>query len=280
MQDIYEISPKFGRAHENLKVFKAESLKYLESEPQEFPIEFQPKGNGTEIDVIMRIQFVKPVPPILSVLAGDILYEIRSALDHLVFALSDSYSVRTLRKTIDLDKAGTEFPIFVDPAKFGELRKDRQPAERSGLHKIRLVHPDVQAIIESLQPYNARNHTRLEFLWVLQQLCNIDKHRRLNILGPPLGNIRLKFSLPVRLTKWQMLAKRPLEDGAIIGCGSFIPLASGEAEVTMIRDTFPEVVIEDAFERRFIRYNYAGWLLEDILDFVELEVLPKFAPFL
>ncbi len=89
------------------------------------------------------------------VILGDVLHNLQSALDRLVYELAAK------------PPPGSEFPIFKDRAKFE--RKGRG----GGAYKTRGLTTEMQAAIESLQPFDEPDHP----LWVLQQLSNADTHR-------------------------------------------------------------------------------------------------------
>ena len=155
------------------------------------------------------------------VLLGEIVHNLRSALDHLVYEASS------------LDKNGrplsdTEFPIFVDEDKF---RSERRPG---GLYKIRGLNAETRAFVESMQPFHSEN-PRLHHLWALRELSNADKHRLLNFVVAAYrieGPLLIKFtpSEGVKITDDNSrveveLGIRPgvLEDGA--ECLSFTTLS-------------------------------------------------------
>ncbi|MDP3720331.1 MAG: hypothetical protein Q8T13_21420 [Acidobacteriota bacterium] len=102
-----------------------------------------------------------PEPELLQVRVGEVLYQLRSCLDHLVGALE---------RVNGLDRDSEyEFPVFWDAGKF------KAGAQR----KIKGVSASAAARIEGLQPYQRkgfhsyRNHP----LWILHDLGNTDKHR-------------------------------------------------------------------------------------------------------
>jgi hypothetical protein len=99
-------------------------------------------------------------PPELSVIAGEVVYNLRTALDYLVFqlAFADSGEV----------KKGTQFPIEDTPEGF----RGRTRSYLKGVSKEHI------AAIESLQPYNGH-----EWLRFLRNVSNADKHKGLQLLG-------------------------------------------------------------------------------------------------
>ncbi len=128
---------------------------------------FNPKTG--EYDVIAKLP---DPPPIIGMLIGDCVHNLRSALDHIVYALILTNPAR--RGEIPSSKA--MFPI-----------RDTREGYSHQINKMKRLDgvPDaVAALIETLQPYHTRekglDHT-LHPLSVLDKLDNIDKHRRLAI---------------------------------------------------------------------------------------------------
>jgi hypothetical protein len=96
-------------------------------------------------------------PPMLSVIVGDCLYNLRSALDHLVWLLVEANpSHKPTRKNM--------FPICGDPELFAkQIKRGRLDG----------VADAARTAIEGLQPYDGRDNP----LKILDHLHNIDKHR-------------------------------------------------------------------------------------------------------
>ena len=117
-------------------------------------------------------------PPIeWSVRLGEILYNLRSALDHLVWQLVLANEQKPGRRNA--------FPIVNDEGHW-----------QNATRRLTGVTPRVEAVIERLQPYTGG----LGFLfdvskfWTLNELCNIDKHRHLHfMIGVSDGIARLSL---------------------------------------------------------------------------------------
>jgi hypothetical protein len=108
------------------------------------------------------------IPPIQgggAIIIGDILHNLRSALDHIAWQLA------LLSTPSPHDK--TEFPIF--------WQNDNRT---NGIIKrlLQNVPDDARKVIEALQPYATPN-PRTHPLWLLQELSNRDKHRLLTLTG-------------------------------------------------------------------------------------------------
>lgn len=108
-----------------------------------------------------RTPFVFPRPPsIISILLGEICYNLRCALDYLIFELArfDSGVVQN----------NTKFPIDDTPQKFAS----NITSKLKGVSR-----PHIEAI-ETLQPYKGR-----AWIAVLRDISNPDKHRVLTATG-------------------------------------------------------------------------------------------------
>lgn len=94
--------------------------------------------------------------PIMAVLVGETIYNLRAALDYLVYELVIEDSGR-IRK-------GTQFPIFSEQAEFDRRCKDY----------LRGVSASHVTMIEALQPYSGCLWTK-----TLSSISNPDKHMKL-----------------------------------------------------------------------------------------------------
>lgn len=119
---------------------------------------------GELLEVVEPIEFRNAPPPLASMLVGEIVYNLRAALDYAVFALA--------RANTGTDVPGTQFPIDADPATF-----DARSGGRAGRAFLRGVHADHVDVIRHLQPFAGCQWTAL-----LRDLSNPDKHRRLTVL--------------------------------------------------------------------------------------------------
>jgi hypothetical protein len=173
---------KLGRALDHLVHLDELVKPWIEGKRHTTRCEVDP-NNG------MRTYFAtaeQPSKDVISPVIGDVLHNLRSALDNLAYALAGSYT-----KPLPPEYAlASEFPIFGDRDKSGaigvghgnfhKVRRDGSPAPGSGLAKIQGWHPNAQTIVEGLQPYKKGNLFESEPLWILHELDRIDKHRLLH----------------------------------------------------------------------------------------------------
>lgn len=104
-----------------------------------------------------------------SLMAGDCVHNLRSALDSLVYAIAIYQSGQNPPP----DEDNLQFPIVSDPAKFPKQKTRR----------IKFLSQAVQNEIEKLQPYNRPHPGLPPLLELLSDLNNQDKHRTLNVVA-------------------------------------------------------------------------------------------------
>ncbi len=214
---------KLFRALQHLETLDAEIQGWLETEPYSVVDQFEPQQGMN----VVRAQITSQPPSEWGALVGDVVHNLRSALDHLAYALAESYTGAPLPDDI---ARSSEFPIFDSAADFSERKRNGRPTARSGLHKIRGVDPSVQAIIEGLQPYHGGDHARLA---VLRDLSNRDKHREF-VLSPFLrsSDIGGRIVGSALVDRVEMSRRGPVEDGTVLASYRVYP-RPGQAYVDM-----------------------------------------------
>ena len=135
-----------------------------------------PERNSDGSEYRLRIKFGQLKPDVVrwGVMFGDVLHNLRSALDHLAWQLVLTGGGEP--------GSTTSFPIFKDRDKFVSLSRD----------PVRGVSNKVRELIEGVQPFQrGREEAALSALWVLHELSNWDKHRlvHLTFLGPSQGTV-------------------------------------------------------------------------------------------
>lgn len=157
---------KLIRAAKQLRTIKRSIAAYASSKPHKIV----KKSKGKK-----KLNVPKPPPVEISLLAGEMIYQMRSALDHLVF---DVIKRNPNISATDPDwEERCEFPLWTKPLKVGQ---------KTPLPKAKFSRPlpgiaDVPfAFIESVQPYYGAGAVN-NALGFLAHLSNIDKHRRLNL---------------------------------------------------------------------------------------------------
>jgi len=102
------------------------------------------------------------IPTSLGVIVGEVLFNLRSCLDHVAWQLVLNNGGKPGERM--------SFPILGPPRKTGA-----DPART--IRQLR-VSTAAAEVIDSLQPYQREDFVN-HHLWILNKLCNVDKHRML-----------------------------------------------------------------------------------------------------
>jgi hypothetical protein len=112
-----------------------------------------------------------------SVLIGEIVHNLRSALDQLVFGLSEQFSGPAPNPIPRRSRwRAVQFPITMQSEDWGS---------RAG--NLWALPPRLAASFKTLQPFYRRKHPERHPLAVLEELWNGDKHRTVHVLGSLAG---------------------------------------------------------------------------------------------
>lgn len=202
--DFGGISMKLGRAEAHLRDLRERVGPFLEGVSHDFRGEIDPEAGK----FAAYLSVSNEPPPEWGLLVGDLVQNVRSALDHLVWGWVPK-SRRTNR---------TAFPIFDDPDEF--LCAVTLPARKKRRGTLTGLAPDSERfkLIESCQPYHGEHGPEFHPLRNLASLSNEDKHRTL--LGITAGipsdetpQLRIVESRDVELSNLWVETTRPLQDG-------------------------------------------------------------------
>ncbi len=204
-----------------------------------------------------------PKPPIkLPIAIGEMLYHVRSALDHIVYQLALSNSPTIPKKPA--------FPIYTDPHNFASMKKSRLAG----------IPEKAAALIETLQPYEGRENPLL----MLDKLHNVDEHRTLNLVTAVASDTEVQWSEGGNPLVSLFIGGEEIRDGAIF-CGIGVRReAVTKAQIARVAKmemqgkaaifvAFDDPSAESLEECRVDR------TLEAILNFVRNNVVPAFEPF-
>ncbi len=169
---------KIERACEHARALEAEIEPVLNGERHRIQLsaEFDP-DSGYHIFRIAKIPHEWRSR--LAVMLGDIVHNLRSALDQIAWQLVINHSGRP---TTPGAAKRIKFPI----------ETDRQRLARTDT--FIKVSPADQTIIERVQSYNGSGNPKLVGLMVLERLSNQDKHRVLNPILLSTRNVTFKDS--------------------------------------------------------------------------------------
>jgi hypothetical protein len=206
---------KIERANQHANVLDATIQRWLEDRPYGLSLDVDREAG----EQVCRIHINRAPPLEWSVVIGEAIHGLRTALDHAVYALSGLGGE---------PPSGTEFPIFKDEPMF---RNTNRPG---GLWKIRGLRDGAREVVESVQPFHHEGgEPEIHLLWVLLQLSNADKHRSLNLMSAFLGQSELSLEANggVTLKRSKVPASGPVKDGAELA--RWAVAVRGEGKVQM-----------------------------------------------
>lgn len=168
---------KDTRALEHLKSLKTEIESFYKTEPYELTEVFNPQTGAYRL-VVSKFT---PLPRSWPVIVGDVLHNLRSMLDYIVWQLTVANGHHPPQ--FPLAKGSPwkriQFPIFLDKSAFRRMRSNPRADQLWG------IGDPACKLIERLQPFDNPEHP----LWWLGELSNIDKHRMLPMTGEYLVNV-------------------------------------------------------------------------------------------
>ncbi|HXB14744.1 MAG TPA: hypothetical protein VNV44_03275 [Solirubrobacteraceae bacterium] len=197
---------KIDRAEHHLRDFESRVAPLRER--RGYPVSEGFEAEGQERLWVCRVEIPEPDDPLLPIIAGDLMFNLRSALDHLAHAM-----VR--RATWQ-----TAFPVFtVDPNERDATTGDYlHPEDRDRWHGITKGFPKrAMPIVERVQPYHFKRHgrdPRYGALALLRAFQNADKHRRLAFIVSGLENPVMWYWTGL-VTKKRVPYERIPEDGRL-----------------------------------------------------------------
>ena len=172
IKELQGIEIKTDRAYETIRNLEVEVHRFLEGKPYTITEQQQLGVEKDSLNIIDPPGPVVPPPLRFSVLAGEVLFHLRSSLDHLVWQLI----IANGKDPAELQPK-PEFPVYWR----------RKAYESRGKRKIEGVSDKAAALIEQFQPY-PRNGDIPDFkpvthpLYIIHTLNITDKHRLLNAL--------------------------------------------------------------------------------------------------
>jgi hypothetical protein len=151
---------KLGRAKNQLQGLNKRFITYAESQPYRCVEKFDLRPDQEIGDYRYVIESISMPKREWGVLIGELIHNLRSALDHCIYAAAQRPS------------RDNQFPIFTE----------REDWDKKAKRMLRSVPKEVVVLVEERQPYHATPPQRPDqhLLAVLNRLSNHDKHRLLH----------------------------------------------------------------------------------------------------
>jgi len=236
---------KIERASELIELLDREIEAYFSNTP---PIVETRRGELLNTFSVILVDLT-PIPERWSAIVGDVIHNLRSALDSIMFSI---ITYRSLQENRKIDESQIYFPIVVSSE---ELRSRQYKKAR--WHQ-KLGDEELFQVLDEFMPYygdlrpelsdqEIENATRYSSIKVLQRLSNDDKHRTINVLM--CGTDLLWYGLPPGAQSTEsLLQPNPLQIGElfrtqITGLESeFMPVFKADFKVGLEFDIHPSLV--------------------------------------
>jgi len=256
--DAAGIGLKLDRAAHHLDALEESLDSFMSPDPKER------RGIAIEIDSEHRnwqivVHLPGGIPAIWSVLIGEVLYQLRSSLDHIVNGL------------VAVSTPDNAFPICLQPKDY-----------RSNKNRLLAGVPEAdRATIYELQPFRQdEEHPDNTTIWALHELSRLDRHRFLHVTGlyltgcpitfDPVGSgvTDLSIEMPCRIEHDLVIARGHFGDATTASESKVNAFAIGD----MVLPDLKAVRIEDASEVAYLAVEGLKYMLIHVRD----DIVPRF----
>lgn len=212
------------------------------------------RDTGYHILSIQSVPDLTELQETVAVRTGEIVHNLRSALDHLAWQLANVYTGGN-----PAYPRRVQFPIEDDPDVF---RRRCTPSVRDNGAWLGEVDPAHHAIIDRYQPYQGENGGLSQRWWtgylhelaLLRDLSDTDKHRVLTTILTPTTQFELQVRLPFVEGRgfdhdWRFEMNHTLEVGAQVMRTRLLPnpaygIDEIEPHMDMVGYATPEIALE------------------------------------
>lgn len=194
---------KWARAVEHQRLLARRTREFVEVDSYEY-VRTDNARDQTDPLVRMhwRLHVKQPYPEQWSVVVGDVLTNLRAALDHVLWSAVVAHSGPPAKPQ------RVQFPITSTAAKFQQPTTELES----------LVAPKVWEVVEAVQPFHAGAQAHTTPLEVLRWLCNVDKHRTVHVVGRTafdIAPVLVEASVPLTVVEeWRH--EGAVQDGAVV----------------------------------------------------------------
>lgn len=176
---------RLARADSHRKTLAKLWADFVKDDPYSVILNMDNDGTGK----LLILPRYNPLPEIFSLELGEMLYQLRAALDASIYASA----VQQSGKEPPPNEGNLEFPICSSSDKFKE-----------SAGKVKPLSDERVRIIEAFQPYNTPENAPAELLvynvnrtlGILNDWARKDRHRNLRIVGAWVSNADPTFRLP------------------------------------------------------------------------------------
>lgn len=168
----------------------------------------------TQRDVSYRMRITEQPDPMIAIMLGDFIHNLRTALDYIVVACS-----------IRQRQGNASFPVFFTDifAKddHGNFVVNDAEGRKSFESAVQGISPEARALVIGAQPYRYGAEAYREIIGIISRLENADKHRQIITVGGGVQDLIHRFFVRgdvVPLLHWQYLNIREFaKDNTVVG---------------------------------------------------------------
>jgi hypothetical protein len=182
MIDLTGIGWKLLRADAHREELQSAIDGFLFSNPYQFITDFDRAASA----YVIRARVREEPPATLGVIVGDIVHNIRSALDHLACQFVLHSGGTPTRQTA--------FPMFIEKPETGSR------AARTWDNMTAGMNSDATEFLDHFQPYKTVSSGFPHRLALLNTLSNWDKHHDIHVVGHAFDGVPYKNSIPFSST--------------------------------------------------------------------------------
>ena len=249
---FYTIWLKLRWAEKNLNALDFEISAFLRGNPCIALPEIDSK-TGEKVWKVTALSFI---PQWWSLSVGDIVHDLRSSLDHLIWEVSDPILRQGKERVI-------QFPIC--DSEFGKNKRGGFK-DRSAQQQISALLSTHQTIVEALQPYKTSTPDLLPYLSLLRDLSDYEKHRQLLLTYFGVGSIVVSpAKTPPGLIDYRRLFSNRVEENT--------ELFRFAKDVEVNPSVTFDIAFDDGWPGRRFPVSQA---LHGILNHIKSEVMSKF----
>ena len=176
--DLTSVEAKIRRAETHLQAYRRELMLWRDRNP--YSISKERNEDFTRFYVVLQVT-ESPNLEDWTLIIGDCIHNLRSALEHLVYAIAVHESGQNPPPKEDR----LAFPIVDKPTDFKEASR-----------RIATLSDDVRAAIESVQPYNRTHPIVPPPLTLLREFEKTDKHKLLRLAFASQYQAEASLSIP------------------------------------------------------------------------------------
>jgi hypothetical protein len=228
------------------------------------PYKIDTKTDAQSKRLIYYVTRADTVPVEIALITGDVIQNLRSALDHLAYKLFTLYSGN------GTSGSHIYFPIVDNFAQY----------EREKGGKTRGIAQQAKVAIDTIRPYHGGNDT----LWKIHKLNIIDKHRLLVTVGSSFGSMDLGAHLQDSMQRNFPHLQVPAMPFFVKPAENLFPLKAGDELFSDIPDAKPVPTMQFKFdivihEPDIIEGEPVVEMLQGMIDAVT-SLIPIFEPFM